>query len=150
MSLFTGGVALASALGAGGLSLWGSKKAADAYEHGGDVQAEAALRAQKFLEGQKAKQEAAAAPYLSLGGMAAQRLPGFASQGPVQGPPTAYSTQPGATMPARPLGQMGAPMGAQGPQMGGMVMVQAPTGETRQLTQAQAQQAVARGAKIIG
>ncbi len=49
-------------------------------------------------------------------------------------------------MGGQPMAQMGQP----GPSQGGMVTVQAPTGETRQLPQALAQQAVAKGARIVG
>lgn len=158
MSLFTGGVALASALGGSGLGLWGASKQASSAERGAELQAQATKEALDFTKAQKAKQEAAAAPYLSLGGMAAGRLPGVVRQSPQGGPPLPYTTQAQATAPqgpqmmgAQPMGQMGAPMAGGTPGMAaGLVTVQAPTGETMQLSRDQAQQAVSRGARIVG
>lgn len=122
---------------------------------GSKKQAEAAEDALNFAKQQKAQQATAAAPYLSLGQMAVGRLPNLAASGPTMGPPRPFSTQPNATAGA-PLGQMGQPTAPTQPPMGvagqppAMVMVQAPTGETRQVPYAQAQQFVQRGAKIVG
>lgn len=79
-------------------------------------------------------------------------------QGPPQGgmpgqmpPPGAGGPQgaPGLGMPPPMSGAPAVPQGPPQGQPGGMVTVQAPTGETMQLPQAQAQAAVAKGAKIV-
>lgn len=94
---------------------------------GSKAQAGVAQNALDYEKSIKAKQMTAAQPYLSLGQLAVSRLPGAVSPGPV-------------TFGAQPMSSMGSQM----------VTVQAPTGETRQMSPAQAQQFVQRGARIVG
>ena len=76
---------------------------------------------------------------------------------PTQTQPS-YNYNPSQQVPGGVYGQQYAspnaqpiPMGqSQGPAGSGMVTVQAPTGETRQMPMAQAQQYVSKGARIIG
>lgn len=143
--------AIAIAAGVGGAaSVTSAAMQSRAAGHAADIQGKAAEEALAFTKEQKAKQEAAAAPYLALGGMAAGRLPGVVRPMPAYGAPAPYTTQPQATSPVQPAGQPMAALGQPGAGMGGLVMVQAPTGETMRLPQAQAQQAVSRGARIVG
>ncbi len=155
MSLFTGGIALATALAgagtAGAFGLAGASKSAGAAEHAADLQAKATQEALDFTKAQKAKQEAAAAPYLSLGQMATQNLPGAVRPMPTQGPPSPYTTQPQATRPM-PMSAMGQPSA---PPLGGiqqqpMVMLEAPNGARKSVPANQADAYIQRGAKRVG
>ncbi len=167
MSLFTGGILLASALAAAGtkgaFDAAGASKTANASKHGADLQAQGADRAETFLEGQKAKQEAAWAPYQQVSQQAVGMLPSLARQAPQMGAPAPYTTQPRATMPMQgagtPLSGMGQPMPAVAAQSGGtvaggqtqpMVLLQAPDGSKKSVPQTQAQFYVSKGAKVIG
>ncbi len=166
MSLFSGGIAAALGLAATvGAQTIGASKQASSAEHGADLQAKAAEEALAFTKAQKAKQEAAFAPYQNLSQMALQNpLPARAVPG---GAPAPFTTQPRATMPAQPQGmplsQMGqsplpmAPqvqparsLGAPASSPDAMVMLQAPDGSQKQVPAAQADAYIARGAKRVG
>lgn len=156
MSLFTGAAILGSALAAAGGSVAAAKMTSGASQNASDKSAAAAQEALDFTKGQKAKQEAAYAPFGALGQQAAGMLPGLARQAPSVGPPAAFTTQPRATAPmpqGAPLSQMGGPVGTgqQGlPQAGPMVLLQAPDGSQKSVPAAQAQMYIARGARQVG
>ncbi len=176
MSLFTGAAILGAALAGGAATTIAAHENAGAAKTAANDQATAAQNALAFTQSQKAKQEAAAAPYLSLGQMATANLPGAVRPQPAYGAPAPYTTQPNATRPAMspaamPLSAMGAatsgmpppfPNGQTGqqgqppvmgasPQMNApMVTLQAPDGSTKQVPQSQAQFYVQRGAKVVG
>ncbi len=165
MSLFTGAIALSTALAAAGtkgaFDAVGASKAANASEYGAQLQAQATQNALDFTKAQKAKQEAAYAPYGAIGQQAVSALPGAIRPNPTQGPPPTYSGPPplaymgqgGQPGPATyqppsnaPLSQIGAPQQASGP----MVTLQAPDGSQKQVPQSQAQFYIAKGARQIG
>jgi hypothetical protein len=128
---------------------------------GNKAQAEAAQKALDFEKAQKAKQEVAAAPYLALGKLATGNLPNLAAGGPTVAAPTAYGTHAfsgvSSSLPMSQIARSLPPMSdttpmsvdTQSPQTQ-LVMVQAPTGETRRVPVAQAQLYVQRGARIVG
>ncbi len=163
MSLFTGAIATAIGLGLGAT---GQVIGAKAANHAADTQAKAAQEALDFAKAQKAKQEAAYAPFGALGQQAVGMLPGLARQAPTQGPPAPYTTQPRATAPM-PQQPQGAPMsmmggvGAMAPAMGGqmapgqpmqqpMVTLAAPDGSQKQVPASQAPYFISRGAEQVG
>lgn len=173
MSLFTGGLALATAIGAGTATVVGEKLKANAAQHGSDTQAAAAQEALDFTKAQKAKQEAAYAPYAAVGQQAASTLPGLVRPAPVGGPPLPFASQPrpsGPSMQGSPLSMMGqgmpnqtiggglswaaggtpAPSGQPAPQGAQMVLLQAPDGTQKQVPANQAQFYISRGAKQVG
>ena len=143
---------------------------ANASESNANTQAAAAQAALDFTKAQKAKQEAAFAPYQAISQNAlaappAQRMVGSA--------PAPYSSQPNSTMPmpnqAPPMGgggggstllgmaspQAGAQASPQPPQSqqagsGPMVLLQAPDGSQKQVPAQLAPAYIARGAKQIG
>ena len=149
MSLFTGGALIGAALAAGGASVAASKIASNASKNASNQAAAGTQAALDFTKDQKAKQEAAAAPYLSLGQMAASRLPGAVRPMPMGGPPMPYTTQSAATRPSMPMSSFGAPNGSQPPAPGGLVTIQAPDGSTRQVPSSQVQFFVSRGGKVV-
>jgi len=142
----------------------GAKKQADAATHAADLQSQAAQAALEFTKGVKAKQEAAAAPYLSLGQMATGALPGAVRPSPSGAPPTPYGTAPGA-MPQGQQTGFSLPSGAPpaygfsayatdgGVPAGStpvrMVQLQAPDGTMRQVPPNLVQPFLDRGAKVV-
>lgn len=159
------GIETALALGAGtALNLFGAKKASDASKKASQQQMAAGQKAFDYEQQMLGKQEAAAKPYMQLGQQSLGMLglgktfappnlnpygpqPGVANQaGGYSGnplPKTSASTSPGAYT----MGQMG--QQAASPQSGGMVTVQAPNGQTRQMPREQAQFFVQKGARIL-
>lgn len=160
-----------------GASIYGATKSAGASTHAADIESAAAQQALDFTKAQKAKQEAAYAPYAAAGAQAASSLPGMVRPMPTGGPPAPYTSQFTATAPARPLSAMGAAPAAVGPppgmmppaqgmapagppQPGGvappavgqgqMVTMQAPDGTTRPIPKEQVQFYLQKGAKVVG
>ena len=139
----------------------GAKKQADAATHAADLQSQAAQAALEFTKGVKAKQEAAAAPYLSLGQMATGALPGAVRPSPSGQPPLPYGIAPGTsaqsqqtgfTLPSGPSPAYGFSAyagGAPTPSAGQMVTLQAPDGSTRQVPSNLVQPFLDRGAKVV-
>ncbi len=155
MSLFTGAAAAALTAGiTGGSQVAGAALGAHGQGKAADEAAKGAQAALDFTKEQKAKQEAAYAPFASLGAQAAGQLPSIARQNPTMGPPAPYSTQPRATMPmqAAPLGQIGQNPTMPPPmsQPGQTVLLQAPDGSRKAVPANVADQLIARGAKRIG
>lgn len=132
----------------GATSAFGAHEQANASENAAALQAQGIQQALDFTKAQKAKQEAAANPYLSLGGMAVGQLPQIAARAPMGGPPAPYGApqQPMAMQPST-LGGMAGGM-PQPPQGGGMITLRGPDGSTRQFaaTDPRAQQAMQMGA----
>jgi hypothetical protein len=172
MSLFTGAALIGYGLATAGGTALAAKMSSGAAKDAAKMQSDAAQEALDFTKAQKAKQEAAYAPFGALGQQAVGVLPGIARQAPTMGAPAPYTTQPAATRPmpsgmpqGAPLSAMGSP-GAMAPQMGGvaapgaaqgvpaqpdaMVLLQAPDGSQKRVPAAQADQFIARGAKRIG
>ncbi len=168
MSLFTGAIAsgLIGAAVSGGAALGSAALQSHAAGKAADAQTKAAQEALDFAKAQKAKQEAAYAPFGALGQQAVGMLPGLARQAPVGGPPAPYTTQPRATAPMPQVNAQGAPMsmmggaGAMAPAMGGqmapgqmqqpMVTLAAPDGSQKQVPASQAPYFISRGAKQVG
>lgn len=159
MSLFTGAVGLASLLGPVIGGAVGAKVTSNASEHAADTQAKAAQEALDFTKAQKAKQEAAYAPYAAVGQQAASTLSGLVRPAPMGGPPAPYASQP--MQGGSPLSMMGQGMmqGPSSPTMqqpagatahGAMVMLQAPDGTQKQVPVSQASFYISRGAKQVG
>lgn len=176
MSLFTGALALAAVVGAATATTAAAKINSGASESNAATQANAAQQALDFTKAQKAKQEAAYAPFQSisqqaLGAPPPQRIVPNA-------PPAPYSSQPNATM---PMGQPSGPtygggggstlMGMSQPQAapmptaqlpqapgapqaqaadGPLVLLQAPDGSQKRVPASMAPAYIARGAKQIG
>ncbi len=139
-----------------------AKASSSSAKHAADTQAAAAQDALDFTKAQKAKQEAAYAPFGALGQQAVGMLPGLARQAPVGGPPAPYTTQPRATAPMPQVNAQGAPMSmmggpqpmpqgmpAQMPQQP-MVTLAAPDGSQKQVPASQAPYFISRGAKQVG
>lgn len=161
MSLFTGAIATALGLGANTIGqIVSAKTNAGAAETSAKAQTDAADKALAYAQGQKAKQEAAWAPYQAVSANAIGQLAGATRQSP-----GAYTGQPFSVPQGQPqqgstLSNMGAqpmPMagGGQGmPQMpqqaSQMVTLQAPDGTSKAVPVAQAQFYIQRGAKRIG
>ncbi len=166
MSLFTGAAIIGAALAAGTATTVAAHEAASGAEGAANINASAAQQALDFTKAQKAKQEAAYAPYAAVGQQAISQLPGAVRPMPTQGPPGAYAGPPplaymgqgGRPGPATyappqnaPLSQIGAPMAGGTTAPGGtMVLLQAPDGSQRSVPQAQAQAYIAKGARVIG
>ncbi len=166
MSLFTGGIAAALALAGTGaaaaVQAHGANVAADAATHGADLQSKAAQEALDYAKGQKAKQEAAWAPYAAASQNAVGQLAGATRTNPgaytgqpfgiPQGQPQQGSTlmNMGNMQPPMPMAGGGAGMPPQTPQGGQMVTLQAPDGTSKQMPANQAQFYISRGAKAIG
>lgn len=102
MSLFTGAALIGAALASTAGGIAAAKMTSGASKDASKAQADAAQQALDFTKEQKAKQEAAYAPFGALGQQAATMLPGLARQAPTQGPPAPYTTQPQATRPMPP------------------------------------------------
>ncbi len=153
MSLFTGAALLGTALAAAGGSVAAAKLNSGAAQNAADKQAAAAQEALDFTKGQKAKQEAAYAPFqqISQNALANPVAARGSIGGPLsamgsQQPPSSMSAQSGPMMPQAPTPQM-----PQGQGNGaGMVLLQAPDGSQKQVPQNQAQFFISRGAKQIG
>jgi hypothetical protein len=159
---------IAGAIAAGG-AVTGAVISSKAAKGAAKTQTEAgnkALDLQREIYGQ---QKQLLNPYVNAGSESLGRLMSQHWGTPYQGPgspgilaPNPYAPTPQSLgiqngMPQRPpqamsLGQMAAPQGApQRPQGGdGMVIVEAPTGERQRLPLYLAQQAQAKGARILG
>ena len=142
----------------------GAKQQAAAQTHAADLQAQAAQNALDYTKSVKAAQTAAAAPYQALGTQATGMLPGAVRPTPLGAGPTPYSTRPnnGVAAPqGAPLSQIGQPATTptvappQAAAGGPMVTLQAPDGQTKQFSQADAQRilqikdAQGRSARVI-
>ncbi len=166
MSLFTGAIATALALGASTAGqLVSAHMNSNAAENSTKAQTDAADKALAYTQGQKAKQEAAWAPYAALSANAVGQLPG-ATRGPAGPPPPSFGAayQPPQGQPQRGstlmnMGSMQPPMPMAGggagvpqpPQQGAqMVMLQAPDGSQKSVPANQAQFYISRGAKQVG
>lgn len=149
MSVATG---TAIAIGAStAASLAGAKMAANASKNAAKTQAAAGQQAIQAQQAGYQQQRQDFNPYLQAGTAALGRM------GQTAGTYTGGPPQPPPQGPPQGLGQLGMPPQGAPPQMaggsppqGGMVRVQAPTGEVAMLPQAQAQLAVQKGAKILG
>lgn len=154
MSLFTGAAAAAlTAAITGGSQVAGAALNSHGQGKAADEAAKGAADALAFTKEQKAKQEAAYAPFAALGAQGAAMLPSVTRGMPTQGPPAPYSSQPRATMPMQggPLSQMGANQ-SMAPQVqpSGMVLLQAPDGTQKQVPANVADKFIQRGAKRVG
>lgn len=161
MSVATG-TAIAIGVGAAGAasSLASAKIAANASKSAAKTQAAAGQQALNAQQQGYQQQRQDFSPYLQAGTTALGRLGQTAGtytggMPQPQGPPPQMPQRPQQAMGS--LGSLGAPQGpppgAPPPQMGGaqggLVRVQAPTGEVAMLPMAVAQQAVQKGAKIL-
>lgn len=144
--------AIISALAAAGETGYAAYESSSAQKDAANTALQGTQAGLDFLKAQKAKQEAAAAPYLALGQQATSMLPSAVRPSPVGGPPMPYTTQPRATMPSLPMSGFSAPQMPQNAPLAassGLVTLQAPDGSTRQVPQEQAQFYISRGAKAI-
>lgn len=149
-------VATVAAIGAG-TSIASAKIQSNAAKNAAKTQTEAANKSLAFQQQQFANQQAAFQPYQQAGARANAQLSNLASRPTPQFVPGGQQQAFGA-----PQGQLGMPQGmppqpvsrpmggAMPPPQGRMVMVQAPTGETQQMPEAEAQRAVQAGARVIG
>lgn len=143
------GTATTIAIAAGAASAAGSVAAAKiqsgAAKDAAKTQTAAANQSLAFQQQQYQQQRQDFAPYQQNGVQAGSRLGQMAS------------TPPPSFTPGRPQApQLGMPpiatppTSSPQPQQGRMVLLQAPDGSTKQLPEALAQQAVQKGAKVIG
>ncbi len=159
MSLFTGAAALGAALAAGGAGVAAAKINSGTAQNSANIQSAAAQEALDFAKAQKAKQEAAWAPYAALSANAASQLPAYSRGQSGPPPPTMgqpYQPPQGSTMmnmgtmqPPMPMAGGGQGMPPQTPQGGQMVTLQAPDGTQKAVPASQAQFYIQRGAKQV-
>lgn len=160
-------IAIPAIIGAGA-SLVGAKMSSNASQDAAKTQSAAADKALAAQQQGYQTQRADFSPYLQAGTAALGRL-GQTAGTYTGGMPAPQAPRPGlgqlgtpppsmpttmSAMPSVPSGQMPPPQGramaGMTPPAGGLITVQAPTGETAKMTQAQAQMAVQKGARIVG
>jgi hypothetical protein len=144
----------------------GAKEQADAQKQAAALQSQYAQEALDFTKGQKAKQEASAAPYLAVGQQAVGALPGAVRPMPTGAPPSPYAVAPGGSSMGQQTGYStlsmanapsaygmapsasanGVPAGSTAVQM---VRLQAPDGSVRQVPSNLVQPFIAKGAKVL-
>lgn len=140
---------ITGAIGAG-TAIAGAKIQSGAAKNAAKLQSASADKALAVNQGVYRDQQALMNPYVQGGQDAYARL--FSQQ---------FGTpyQPPAQAPTAPQIPQGPPAGARpnpfqqamgGQPAGGMVTIQAPTGETRQVPREQAQMFVSRGGKVVG
>ena len=137
------------------LGLIGSKNSANASQQAAAEQQASTQQALQFAQQQYNTGQTQLAPYRAAGTTALAALGGLAGQPMVNASPGGWGYTPQAPAVAAPgnapgaqtplqLGSMGGAAGT-----GGMVMLEAPTGERQMVPQAQAAQYLQRGAKIV-
>lgn len=139
--LLGGIIAAGGAIGSAAIQAHAASKATDA-------EVKANNNALNVAQQQYGQTQQMLQPFISGQNTAALQRPVTGAGGYTPGvgltaPTVARSAAPNTFQPAAP--QMGAPAS-----QGGMVMLQAPTGETRRVPAGQAQMYIARGAKVIG
>ena len=153
---------IGGAIASGVSSLVGAKVASNAAKSAAKTQSQATDRALAVNQQVYNQQRQDQNPYMQVGQQGLTNLSqivgnqqprfggGLNPSQPQMQPPMNLGTTGRPPMPqGGPQIPQGAPMGGGG-QSGPMVTVQAPTGETRQVPQALAQQMVAKGARIVG